>query len=185
MGTPTNQQVMAHITGWPRQLSWWNFKKVDAVPAGFPDNSDAFTTAEFSWAGATAKNKDQKYYFPNVRVTVRLVQDQTWVLKDVAKGPSNALVLKHEQGHYNITGLAARDLCRDLMQLEEDDPDTLKSSADSLCDYYLGVGGQVQDTYEDPVDGTDYGNNPSAQTRWSAMISDATKSGATVDSLGP
>jgi hypothetical protein len=42
----------------------------------------------------------------------------SWVLSDPAA--QTADLLRHEQGHFDITGIIARDLCRDLLSLELD-----------------------------------------------------------------
>ena len=132
----TTQQVLASLTGYPRNLSWTNFRNVSTSPS--PPFS-AQTGSSYSWTvGRVALQSDGYYRFRSVRVTVRLNSQQSWKLTSWFNNASNTernRLLEHEQGHYEITGLIARDLCRELLSLE---------MSDEIVSVLRGVGDSAQ-----------------------------------------
>ena len=99
----------------------------------------------------------------------------TWVLQGVNMGSNQAQVLKHEQGHYNIAGIAARDVDTALKQQRNADQGDLATDAATTADGIIASGQTEEDTYDgDPVDGgTDHGNDATQQARWNGLISHA------------
>jgi hypothetical protein len=64
------------------------------------------------------------YRLTGVSVTVTLVRNPTWVVSSFlnsATADAQAKLLRHEQGHHDIIGLIARDLCRRWLSLEMDE----------------------------------------------------------------
>jgi|GEM_PF-1622275 len=116
----TQQEVLKHITGHtggvPTQLSWnTHFSQVRQPRIA---GRDAFTSATFRASMAFTTKADSKgmIRFQNVSVTVSMDRGASWVVS----GKQTAALLNHEQGHFNITWLAARELCRKLLEYELD-----------------------------------------------------------------
>lgn len=118
----TTQQVLASLTGYPRNLQWTNFRNVTNSPN---PPFTAQTGSSYAWThGRVVLQSDGYYRFRSVRVTVRLNSQQSWKVTswyNNASTTERAHLLEHERGHYHITGLIARDLCRELLSLEMSD----------------------------------------------------------------
>ncbi len=105
-------------------------------------------------------------------------------------GRDTPLLLRHEQGHYNITFLVARSLCRRLLELEWDSAvlqatgqsspqqimNRLRTDGQQLGQNAQGESTRINDLYDSPGQGaknTDGSINPQAQARWDQMIQHA------------
>jgi hypothetical protein len=79
---------------------------------------DAFTQAKFNptanWSGKVGAGN--MYRFTDVKVTVVMNGSASWVVA----GKQDPVLLNHEQGHYTLTWLKARSLCRKLLEAEFD-----------------------------------------------------------------
>jgi hypothetical protein len=116
----TQQEVLKHITGHtggvPTQLSWTtHFSQVRQPRIA---GRDAFTSATFraNMKYTTKPDASGKIRFQDVHVTVSMDRGASWVVS----GKQTPALLNHEQGHFNITWLAARELCRKLLEYELD-----------------------------------------------------------------
>jgi hypothetical protein len=110
----TAADVSAAIGRFPRNLSWRDYQQVTASRA---PPQDAWTVVEgnaISWGSPQVQNG--QYRPVGVRLEIRLVSSDTWVVQ----GKQSPLLLKHEQGHYDICGLLHRDLVRKILNLAID-----------------------------------------------------------------
>src|SRR5947199_5002337 len=83
----------------PTQLSWNDFLAVDSLPDGSGD--DAQTATEMPGLNDIRPVLGHgKFSMPNLTLTVGLDRSQTMVLRTATK---TAELLKHDQGHYDIT----------------------------------------------------------------------------------
>ena len=84
-------------------------------------------------------------------------------------------MLKHEQGHFNIAGITARDVERALKNLRNSDSGDLITDATSTADAIIASGQTEEDTYDDdPANGgTDHGNDATQQAAWGSKIAAA------------
>src|ERR1700752_3661640 len=96
----TAKDIQAALIGYPRQLRWEDFKTVGELPEDQPEH-EAGLSMDFKvthygilWQGGKALYKPQ--------VTVYL--KDAWCL---ARVRGDKQLLKHEQGHFDITGLVA------------------------------------------------------------------------------
>ncbi|MCI0429450.1 MAG: hypothetical protein L0210_02755 [Rhodospirillales bacterium] len=110
------KEIQAALIGYPHQLRWDEFKKVDELPDGVQPEHDAGVAMDFKvthygvlWAGGKALHKPQ--------VTVVLDSSNTWATD---RARTDKKLLAHEQGHFDITGLIARDLAATLLDLQLD-----------------------------------------------------------------
>jgi hypothetical protein len=114
MATPTTAEVLAKLRGYPTNLRWSDFRSVANSP--HPPFL-AQTHSRFSY-GYSSEHKHGVYRIKGVSVTVTKGGVSMWAVTGSSRTDD---LLKHEQGHFDITGLIARDLCRDLMSIEYDE----------------------------------------------------------------
>jgi hypothetical protein len=156
----------SRLTGLFKTLTWGDFQ-------GNPDpgmpNLQAFTSANFNLPTIipTVVPGTKSFHFDdNIVVAILMNSQLSW-----KRTPPNDL-LKHEQGHYDIVALIARDLFIDIMHLK---PNTYPSNPAALADLkpildkYRGKTKKISDIYDSPQQ-TNHGNNPSAQMSWNSIL---------------
>ncbi len=186
----TTQEVLQHMTGHsggqPQRINWQShFTRVQQPRSG---NAEAFTHVDFrpSYRFSSRPDQQGKHRLTNVRVTVSMNKARSWYVV----GRNTPLLLRHEQGHYNISFLIARNLCRRLLELEWDSSvltavgesspqqitNRLRTDADQLSRNAQQEVTQLNDLYDSAGRGAknaDGSINPSYQTRWDNMINHA------------
>ena len=110
----TQQEVQAAMSGFPRTLAWANFTPVQT--SRNPPHA-AQTSATWSMGGWRPVLQNGVYKVSGARVSVTLNPGQSWAIQSAR---SNADLLIHEQGHYNITGLVARTVIQRVLDLSYD-----------------------------------------------------------------
>jgi hypothetical protein len=183
---PTTAQVLAHLRGYPADVSWGDYKPVATSPDGV---SNAYTEARFNVSYDLKVIIDSgNYRVSNVLVTVTKIKGNMWAVSGAAA--RTAALLKHEQGHFDIVGLCARDLCRELLATGYDVKEIAKNSDAGSTqvernDYVWGL---AQPIIEEAVDRanalsaslggddgkydteTDHSNNATGQTKWNDLL---------------
>ena len=108
--------MASRLTGVYRKLKWSDFRVFETVPAGIPANVVAETlvshtelggdTRRIAGAGGSAIFEVADNLVINV-----FLQTNTWRLASLSRrtGAQQAWLIKHEQGHYDIYALLARD----------------------------------------------------------------------------
>jgi hypothetical protein len=92
------------IEGWPKALAWTDFRKVRTAP-------DPARKAHIEYALTPSHQKAKQrlgvdtWGLTNLKMRVRLNPTKTWI----AEGKEDPDVLRHEQGHFDIGGLIARE----------------------------------------------------------------------------
>jgi len=186
----TTQEVLQHMTGHtggrPQQINWQShFTRVQHPRSG---NDDALTHVDFrpTYHYSDRPDREGKHRLTNVRVTVSMNQARSWVVA----GRETPLLLRHEQGHYNITFLVARNLCRRLLELEWDSSvltavgesssrqimNWLRTDADQLIRNAQTEATRLNNLYDSPIRGAknvDGSINPNYQSHWDNMINHA------------
>jgi len=99
------------MTGFPRTLTWNNFP--NAATSHSPPHQ-AMTSASWATSGWSVHVVNNEYRVRGARVTVTLNSGSSWA---TPTAKASASLLRHEQGHYDITGLIARDLIRKVLDL--------------------------------------------------------------------
>ena len=159
------------MQGFKYTLSWsTDFTDVDNAPEGFSDRS-ARTKASVTLNQAMVARRDSKesdYYFApdTVIVTVKAVQAESWVVKDLKSDK----LLKHEQVHYNISALGGRDLERKLKALRDPVGQELINKKVALGKEMQDLIDKVNKAYDDSVKGTNHGKKDTEQSNWEIHI---------------
>jgi hypothetical protein len=112
MATP--QEIQAALSGFPRALAWTNFRNVQTSPS--PPH-EAHTSVSWSMGSWSVHIVNGEYRVRNPRVTVTLNGHDSWAMPSAK---SSTALLQHEQGHFDITGLIARDLISSVLGLSFD-----------------------------------------------------------------
>ena len=150
------------LTGWPRQISWDEFKDVATRPAGETEDAQIDTqTLQPERVGVT--REQGQFRLGNFTVKLSVIRNNSWV---VANQKSDTL-LAHEQGHFDITGLVARDLAKALGALRVGTTDELQREVSRLFEAYDTWAKSLSKQYDDE---TGNSRNAKVQAEWEARI---------------
>jgi len=167
------------LIGWPKTIRWSEFvTPVSSVPSSYAgSHTDCHIEIgiSYSWGGVVPVSRGGDYKLKDIKVVVSIDSQNTWVLQGVNTGSNQAQILRHEQGHYNIAGITARDVETALKKLRNADQSALASDAYTTANDIISSGQTEEDTYDgDPVDGgTDGGNDATQQAKWNGLIAHA------------
>ncbi len=112
----------------------------------------------------------------SVTVTIQLLGQRSWAKKQLIGSWSQQAqndLLRHEQGHYDITALMGRDMFIDLMALKTQTfptPGALQAAVNALGQRYAP---QSIHTKYDSAQETNHGRNASQQRSWDGYIQSA------------
>jgi hypothetical protein len=189
----TRQEVQAVMSGFPRALMWSSFRQVTSSPSPphQAQSSSSYTMAG-GWRVSTVEGA---FRVTGLRITVSTNTAASWA---VAAARSNADLLRHEQGHYDITGLVARDLAIGILDLslDTDAVAAMAGAGNSTADHQRYAQREFQRAIDDlgrqatlllnrlqtdPItraDGvydrqTQHGRDRAAQLRWDSLFSQA------------
>jgi hypothetical protein len=113
----TLQQIQSVLVGFPRDLNWGNFTPVQASRLPPHQAQSASTWSMSGWRAALDKGA---YRVHGLRINVTVNAGASWVVNTARTGANSPALLRHEQGHYDITGLVARDLASSVIDLSLD-----------------------------------------------------------------
>lgn len=165
-----------------RTLNWNDhFTQVDESPN---PPFDALTHSGFryaNWSGYRTGAGKYKIKMNEFRVTVFIDKEQSWVVRS----KRSASLLTHEQQHYNISALAARDFERAVRGLEADSSEELGERLQELYTEKDQLGHQAQEVYDDDTTcGSNHGVNTNMQEQWNIRIRNLMNdANGTIDSL--
>jgi hypothetical protein len=160
-----------------KTLTWADF-------TGTPDAKSsnlAFTSAAFSVPAITAVKDATSGKFvmdDNVTVTITFNSAKSWKKMDEINAKKKRTpdeILKHEQGHYDIVALLARDLFIDLMQLKAKQYASqadLNKDVAPILNKYNGTAQKIFNKYDEKTE-TDHGENGAGQTKWNGFFQSA------------
>lgn len=150
-------------------LKWSDFK--GRIPPGKSDR-DAETTVKWKATGlkvvrhSSGKGVTLK---DSITTTINLVRKKCWV----RKGKETAALLNHEQGHYNMNALLARDELVELWQLRLQSFKTttaLQAEVTRILTAHSPT--PIRNKYDSKAE-THHGLNAKAQARWDGYFKKA------------
>jgi len=145
------------------KITWNEFEEVAQVPKGFHKDGVAYTYADFSFYYPRAKwISGNKCKAEELSVSIMMDKRRSWVLK----GKKNDDVLQHEQVHYDITTIGARDLFRILKDLTYN-CNTLKSRAHAIKNKLQKKIDKYNKRYDNQ---TNHRQNAAKQKQWISRI---------------
>ena len=110
----------------------------------------------------------------SVMVAITFNSAKSWVLPTVASQSEaeKTRLLNHEQGHYNLCALIARDMFLEFMQLKAvrlSSSAAVATEVKAIHTRYSSIAQPLQDLYDAKTQ-TDHGRDAAAQTRWDGFI---------------
>ena len=162
------------LTGWPKQISWDDFRAVGSRPAGEEEDAQIDTqTAQPERVGVA---RDQgRFRLGDFEVKLKVVRSNSWVVRS----QKSDTLLAHEQGHFDITGLVARDLVKALGALRVSTMDELQREVSRIFDAYNVWGQALSDEYDDEKE-TNHGREAKAQAEWESRIRTCAQQGTSL-----
>jgi hypothetical protein len=172
----TVQEIQATMTGFPRALRWDMFTPTQSSrqPPRLAHTSSGYSLAA-TWSAALI---DGAYRVRGLRISVALNAAASWA---TPAARASASLLRHEQGHYDITGLVARDLAGAILDLALEEVNFTQQTA--LAEFRgriaelgqqandtlrrLQSNGGIQGIYDQQ---TQHGDNVAAQNRWNSIF---------------
>lgn len=149
---------MAALFGVDYKLRWADFQSVATPPAGVPAMESLETRTQITvggffidtvWQGATS------FYMIRDTLVVRVfIRSDSWRLASLstASGRDQVRLIKHEQGHYDITALLARDFyqrVRSLIGQPFTDPANASEQVQDHRDATIGRDDALNKLYDD------------------------------------
>jgi len=149
------------LKGWPKQLGWKHFKKLASSPRG----ATVAAHIESQWQLKPSRFvRDRHGWRLNaVNLVVSIDPNHTWVVR----GQETPALLNHEQGHWDITGLIAREAHRAYEQLRARTPGALTQQMQSLQTRLQAKATHLNRQYDAE---TNHGVNLTPQQRWDTLI---------------
>ena len=143
------------LSGFNHSVQWREFRSINQRPAGGAEDAEIIIrTLRFTFR--THQPRGQ-----NCRVTGAVVS---------VRSQKNADLLRHEQGHYNITALGTRDLYNQVLGLTAARCPDINRQAHRLRQQ---VQAQIDQTNRRYDTRTSHGSNATAQRAWDSSIRSA------------
>jgi hypothetical protein len=155
-------------------VNWGDFSPVSARPAGHDE--DAAIEVKYGYSYNMDRNKNA-VVISSADVDITMVPGDCWV---VDSKKTNDL-LKHEQGHYDITALGAREFYNNLIKLSAKSIADLKTSAANLNAKFQRKINAANKRYDDQAD---HGAKGNVQKTWDqAIAAEMQKPNGSIDNL--
>lgn len=164
------------LEGFDNAISWSKFIKRKARPKSSKD--DGYTSAVYQ-----SKNIKPGYgegkaiVVKSADMLIVLNSSESWVVED----KMNDELLKHEQGHYDITALGAREVYAGLFELKANNPKELAEGVKKLNDRIQKKINETNIRYDVQ---TDHSRNKTEQEKWNkAIATEKQKRDGSIDNL--
>lgn len=151
------------------RVQWSDF--TGTPPRNAAEDAHIETKAELNYGYTTGPNGAR--LADNVTVTIKLLRGQSWAKKQRINGwpqQAQADLLRHEQGHYDITALMGRDMFIELMALKTQTFRTLQALQSAVSAIAQRYRPQAVHTKYDSNPETDHGRNAAEQRAWDGYI---------------
>lgn len=161
------------MTGFNHSVTWGEFRTVGSRPSGSEDayiKADKSVTYSYSTSGSGAS-------VTSVNGSIRVNRAESWKVR----GRESSSLLKHEQGHFDITALGMREEYDRTASLTGSSPGDLRTQYEAIN---RDVNTKVAAANRRYDRQTDHSRNAAAQRRWNTAIANAKRSSTgTVDDL--
>jgi predicted secreted Zn-dependent protease len=154
------------------RVQWNDFQ--GSPPAGSSLDAHIETKADLNYQYSSGSGGTR--LADSVTVTIRMLRGSSWARKQRINSWSQAArdaLLKHEQGHYDLTALMGRDMFIDLMALKPQsfaNVGALQTAVTTIAQRYDP---QRIHTKYDSTQESDHGRNPTQQRAWDGYIQTA------------
>jgi hypothetical protein len=144
-------------------VSWSDFTQTSSRPPGEHEDAHIHTRMNLAYQMG---GKGNATIISSADIDVLIVSEDCWVVTSGMK----ADLLKHEQGHYDIQALVAREFYDKLMALSAPTDDKLRTKIRQLETNFQQVTNRTNARYDRS---TDHSNNSSVQQTWDQKIETA------------
>ncbi|OLY94436.1 protein of unknown function [Cnuella takakiae] len=163
------------VEGFTTKLAWSQFQNFTTRPAF--ETEDAQIHSKMGFSNIKLKSKGKSVGIADIDIKLYLVSEECWV---VTKEMSNYL-LKHEQGHYDILALSARELYKKLLTLSALNTQQLQESVTQLSEKTQERVKKVDERYDQQ---TNHSRDKAAQQIWDQKIAaEKQKPDGSIDNL--
>jgi len=152
-----------------RTVQWSDFHA--PPPPHAAEDAHIETKVNLSYGYSTGPNGAQ--LSDTVTVTIQLLGQQSWAKKQLINSWSQQArngLLRHEQGHYDITALMGRDMFLDLMALKTQTFPTLNALQTAVNALGQRYNPQPIHNKYDSAQETDHGRKAVEQLAWDGYI---------------
>lgn len=162
------------LNGFDDTISWSDFNQLTSRPAGEKEDARIKTRMNLNY---DMGGKGKATIASKVNMDILIVKPDCWVVSSEMKED----LLKHEQGHYNIQTLVAREFYEKVMALSASTDAKFKKEVRKLEANFQKVTDVVNKRYDKA---TDHSMNTSMQQTWDKKIDAAKKKpNGTIDDL--
>jgi len=155
------------LSGWPRSITWNEFKNVASRPDGVKEDAEILT--ETIGGDARVREVRGRWLIAEANMKVEVNEIESWVVSST-KSPT---LLAHEQGHFDIHGIiVGRDMIKALGKLRERSQARLGNAIGKLMQNYKNRGQAMTEKYDND---TNHGLNATRQAAWEQAIQKAIK----------
>jgi hypothetical protein len=163
------------LNNFDTQISWADFNQVPARPPGVSEDAEIHLEYPQKFDYDIARNGAT---ITNATVDIGMASPECWV---VTSQVNNMDLLKHEQGHYDITALGAREFYEGLKGMSAKNENGLNAKVKSLRAAVQARINRANDNYDTQ---TNHSANTAVQQPWNKKIDAAKKNPkGTIDDL--
>ncbi len=158
------------LVGWPRQIAWSEFTDVATRPDGETEDAQVASDTQMPSRHQIVQDQGQLKLAP---FTARLVvtRSNSWVVTS----KKSDVLLAHEQGHYDITGLIARDMIADIGRAHAGSAADLQQQVTSIQQTAQSLATQLTNQYDTE---TNHGLKTDRQQKWEAHLAALKQNGS-------
>ena len=162
------------VNGFHDKITWSNFKKVVEKPPGATEDAKMHWLLSFD----NVKHiNDNSVSISSVEVFIKIYKEGSWVLENKQVDS----LLAHEQGHYDIVAIQAREFHKRLRSLKAKAVHELQVKASGLLEKSRKDIDNTQGRYDSQ---TDHSQISDMQQKWLKIIDTAKKNpNGTLDDL--
>lgn len=164
------------LNGFTYNVTWADFIKVPTRPQGVTE--DAQIHPEIVPGNFVLGKKGRAMIIKDVDIDISLVAQDCWVLSTQT---TNSDLLSHEQGHYDIIALCAREMLKGFLALTAPSVHELQTRATSLQEKFQRKVATIDARYDVK---TNHSRNQSVQHTWDQKIAaEKQKPDGSIDNL--
>lgn len=162
------------LNGFNTSVSWSDFTQVSSRPQGV--NEDAEIHAQFPFSYNMGRN-GRAIIVSSADMNISMNTVTSWAVTS----QQTSVLLQHEQGHYDITALGARELYNTMLTLSGASENNLKRS---IRDANARIQSKVDAANRRYDNQTNHSQNTTKQTEWNKQIAaEKQKANGSIDNL--
>jgi hypothetical protein len=164
------------VDGFDYTITWAKFTKVSTAPNS--SDADGYTHVVYQSNNIQpVRGKGKTVVVKSADITITLDSGQSWVVETKTTND----LLTHEQGHYDITALGARELYTGLLKLKAADVKALEDKVNELSEALQRKIDTTNHRYDEQ---TDHSKIKALQEKWNKSIAmEKQKSNGSLDNL--